>query len=154
VVKRVLSHQAFKLIVAEPRGLQAGKLANRVSPGIIHMCDAAFAAEVVRALNERDVRDLAIVHDCFLVPQMGGKERDLLEDAVSAAGRPWFERLEPIYALFERYLGDDADYGAIVHGWREAWEKRRTSGDWPEFRVKRETTYEKDSYEDDEDEDV
>jgi len=149
-VKRVISHQAFKLIVAEPRGLQAGKLTNRVSPGIIHMCDAAFAAEVVRALNERGVRHLAIVHDCFLIPQMGGEEVELLEDAVAAAGRPWFVRLEPVYALFERYLGDDADYGPIVRGWREAWQRRKECEDWPKFRVKRETTY-GDSYEDDED---
>jgi hypothetical protein len=141
-VKRVISHQAFKLIVAEPRGLQAGKLTNRVSPGIIHMCDAAFAAEVVRALNERDVRDVAIVHDCFLIPQTRGDEDEVLADAICAAGRPWLERLEPIYRLFERYLGDDAQYGPIVRGWREAWEKRKGCADWPKFRVKPETTYE------------
>jgi hypothetical protein len=128
VVKRVVSHQAFKLIVAESRGLQAGKLTNRVSPGIIHMCDAAFAAEVVRALNERDVRDLAIVHDCFLIPQMGGEERDLLEDAVSAAGRPWFERLEPVYALFERYLGDDAATGLSFAAGARPGKKERRAG--------------------------
>jgi hypothetical protein len=103
--------------------------------------DAAYAAEVVRALNERDVHDVAIVFDCFLIPDL--LESDvLLEDALTAAGRPWFERLEPVYVLFLRYLGEHTEYGPIVQGWYDAWKRRKEKKDWPRFRIKTETTYE------------
>jgi hypothetical protein len=143
VAKHIISHRAFKLLVGAPRGLRDRKLENRVSPGLVHMMDAAYAAEVVRALNERDVRDVAIVFDCFLIPQSGSLlETDmLLEDAMRAAGRPWFERLEPVYMLFLHYLSEHIEYGSIVQGWYDTWKRRRGRKDWPVFRFKTETTY-------------
>jgi hypothetical protein len=144
--KRVISHEEHKLIVGEVAGLREDKLRNRVAPGLIHMLDAAFAAEVIRALNAAEVHDVAIVHDCFLVPE---DAREILigavggqRSALSAAGEAWLQRLRPFYELFERYLGEDREYGPIVRGWRALWEQRVANEDWPTFRVKPELLFE------------
>ncbi len=104
---------------------------------LLHTLDAAFAGCFVELLVERKLRDFAIVHDCFLVP---ADAEDILRQAIIDAGRPWFLSLGPIYDLFDEYLGGHSVHGERVHCWRKMWETRKAAGDWPEFRVKAETT--------------
>lgn len=126
---------------ATPRGWRRdteGSLYTGLAPCLIHTLDAAFAGCVVEQLVAHELRDFAIVHDCFLVPS--GAESILLQ-AIVDAGRPWFLSLGPIYSLFENYLSGRPGFEERARGWRQAWERRVAAGnDWPTFRVKEETT--------------
>jgi hypothetical protein len=113
------------------------------APCLIHTLDAAFAGHTIEQLDALGVRNIVAINDCFLVPADARAE---LDEAVRRAGKPWFERLEPFYEVFGRYLGDDPQYGPRVRAWRERWEDRKrkvASGEdtWPQFLMKTETTF-------------
>jgi hypothetical protein len=45
-----------------------GALSRRIAPALIHTLDAAFAGHVIENLYDvQNVRDIVVVHDCFLV---------------------------------------------------------------------------------------
>jgi len=111
-----------------------GSIYTSLAPVMIHALDAAFAAHVVLKLNEYELRDFAVINDCFLV---ASDAYPLLINALEEAARPWFEGLEPFYRTLEEYLPGDP----TVARWRACWEARRAAGiDWPAFRFKQETT--------------
>jgi len=119
-----------------------GSVANLVVPGLVHALDASFAAHVVLALRARDVRDIVIVNDCFLVPS---DARPLLEMALEDAAKPWMVGLGPFYRTFEEYLAHDPVWGQAVRKWRTSWETRLAgcragTERWPKFTFKDETT--------------
>ncbi len=111
-----------------------GSIYTSVAPVMIHALDASFAAHVILKLHEYDVRDFAVINDCFLV---ASDAYPLLTNALEEAARPWFEGLEPFYRAFEEYL---PGHPTVAH-WRACWEARRAAGsDWPQFRFKQEMT--------------
>jgi len=116
-------------------------LQNLVAPGLIHALDAAFASHVILKLDAIGVRDIVMVHDCFLVPSDAWPA---LAEAIEGAAEPWFRGLGPFYEVFEDYLGDDDKHAETVRRWRQAWLARldeAESGEkWPKFRFKEEVT--------------
>jgi hypothetical protein len=120
-----------------------GSIRNLIAPALIHALDAAFASHVVLKLHDIErVKDIVIVHDCFLVPS---DAEMALHAALKAAAEPWFRGLGPFYEVFEDYLGDHPVHGPTIQGWRKKWEVRRDAADagkpdWPNFNFKDEVT--------------
>jgi hypothetical protein len=121
-----------------------GTIKNLIAPALIHALDASFASHVVLKLHDVErVKDIVIVHDCFLVPS---DAEPALHAALRAAAEPWFRGLGPFYAVFEDYLGDHPVHGPTIQGWRKKWQDRLDAADagnpdWPIFNFKDEVTY-------------
>jgi hypothetical protein len=113
-----------------------GALRRRIAPALIHTLDAAFAGHVIENLYEQhNVRDIVVIHDCFLV---ASDAEPALYEAVTAASEPWFRSLGSFFQVFEDYLPGHPE----VRRWRETWERRVAAGnDWPAFLMKPEVTY-------------
>jgi hypothetical protein len=107
------------------------KLQQVFPPCFVHRMDGRSNRLVVNDLSRRGIEDIGAIHDCWLV--RADREADLHE-AIRQMGRPWFEGLGPNYELFERYLGDDKDFGPWVRQIRETWEARVRASDWPVFQ--------------------
>ncbi len=146
-VRRVLKHvssDGFKVYYRPPVGapndrgdypVDKGKLTRKISPGIVHVLDAAFMSFVVEALNARGVTDIVSIHDCWLVAAEA--EPELLE-AVEAAGEPWLRSLGPVYEALIGYL-TGTKHEARVREWKRTWERRVALGnDWPRLKVSEE----------------
>jgi hypothetical protein len=144
--------------------VDAVKLTRRIAPGLIQMIDAAFAAAVVKLLNDAGVRDVTSIHDAFLVPR--SQEAELVEvlgvpgKSPGRVGPLWLPMLETVYDFFEGYLPDGyvhelnvgtkarpvsrrVEAGDTVRAWRKAWERRLADCRavrvaWPVFRTKSE----------------
>jgi len=72
------------------------KLRNMAAPCFVHMLDALFAACVIRELRRRGVENIVSIHDCWYVPRTPDAFI-LLQEAVRAAGEPWFSALECVF---------------------------------------------------------
>jgi hypothetical protein len=115
------------------------RLCKRIAPNLIHALDAFYSALVIETVHRAGIKDIINVYDGWLV---ASDAEPVLREAIRSVGEPWLRGLGPFYAVFEKYLGDHPQYGPIVRGWRETWQRRVAAGnDWPVFLVKRETTF-------------
>ena len=120
------------------RDARTGCISNLAVPGMIHMLDAAFLSHVVLLLRERGVRDIVVVHDCFLVPS---DAYPILKETLDDAVVPWFAGLGTMLDNFQKVLVADE----VIARWRAAWNTRMQDCEagrdsWPLFRFKDEVT--------------
>src|SRR5262249_19026823 len=114
-------------------------LRRMISPCLVHMLDAAYAGYVLEALNDRGIKDVVSIHDCWLVP---ADAQPHLDAAVLAACQPWLASLAPVYDALIEYVAGHPDYEPWFRDLRDRWRKRVEAQDWPKFHVKAEALVE------------
>jgi len=100
------------------------------------MLDALFAAYVLLELHRRGVRNIVSIHDAWYIPETPDA-RKVLQDALCAAGEPWFRALGDVYKYLESYLkpSPNPDWWDMLIEARRKWDQALERHDWPMFRA-------------------